>query len=184
LMTCVIALAGLLALGGSPAFAADAAFTRWLEGLWPEAQKLGVSRKTFEAATRALEPDLTLPDLDLPGRSGQPQRGQAEFIQTPADYIKEANIANLAAQPQELGGGAARRQGLAARHALGLRGARAQGRRLHDQRARNHAAGRRVAQARLCAGLWAQAERSRAGGARLAAAARGQLWPGLPHAQE
>ena len=102
LMTCVIALAGLLALGGSPASAADAAFTRWLEGLWPEAQKLGVSRKTFEAATRALEPDLTLPDLDLPGRSGQPQRGQAEFIQTPADYIKEANIANLAAQAKKL----------------------------------------------------------------------------------
>ena len=103
LMTCVIALAGFLALGASsPASAADAAFTRWLEGIWPEAQKIGVSRKTFDAATRAVEPDLTLPDLDLPGRTGQPQRGQAEFVQTPADYIKDANIANLAAQGKKL----------------------------------------------------------------------------------
>jgi lytic murein transglycosylase len=102
LTICAIALLSLLALGASPASAADAAFTRWIEGLWPEAQRVGVSRKTFEAATRALEPDLTLPDLDLPGRSGQPQRGQAEFVQTPADYIKEANIANLAAQGKKL----------------------------------------------------------------------------------
>jgi lytic murein transglycosylase len=101
IMTCVIALAGSLALG-APASAADATFTRWLEGIWPEAQKIGVSRKTFEVATRAVEPDLTLPDLDLPGRSGQPQRGQAEFVQTPADYIKEANIANLAGQGKKL----------------------------------------------------------------------------------
>jgi len=104
-LTCVIALAALLAFGASsPASAADAAFTRWLEGIWPEAQKIGVSRKTFEAATRAVEPDLTLPDLDLPGRTSQPPRGQAEFVQTPADYIKEANIANLAAQGKKLAG--------------------------------------------------------------------------------
>ena len=49
---------------------------------------MGVSRDTFEAATRGVEPDLTLPDLDLPGRQGAPPRGQAEFVQTPADYIK------------------------------------------------------------------------------------------------
>jgi lytic murein transglycosylase len=105
LMRCVIVLAGVFAIGvASPASAADAAFTRWLEGIWPEAQKIGVSRQTFEAATRAVEPDLTLPDLDLPGRAGQPQRGQAEFVQTPADYIKEANIANLASQGKKLAG--------------------------------------------------------------------------------
>src|SRR6266700_5606346 len=84
--------------------AAHPGFQKWLQELWPQAETLGVSRKTFEAATRALEPDLTLHDLDLPGRSGQPPRGQAEFIQTPADYIKEANIANLAAQAKKLAG--------------------------------------------------------------------------------
>ena len=31
---------------------------------------MGVSRKTFDAAMRGLEPDLSLPDLDLPGRKG------------------------------------------------------------------------------------------------------------------
>ena len=82
-------LAALLRL--TSAAAAEPAFQQWLDELWPQAQAMGVSRKTFEAATRGLEPDLTLPDLDLPGRPGAPPRGQAEFVQTPADYIKEAN---------------------------------------------------------------------------------------------
>jgi lytic murein transglycosylase len=86
----------------TPARAADAAFQKWLEDLWPQAQALGVSRQTFDAATRGLEPDLTLPDLAIPGREGAPPRGQAEFVQTPADYIKEANIARLAGQAKKL----------------------------------------------------------------------------------
>jgi lytic murein transglycosylase len=81
--------------------AADPAFQGWLEEVWPQAQALGVSRATFDAATRGVEPDLTLPDLDLPGRQAPP-RGQAEFVQTPADYIKEANIAYLAEQGKKL----------------------------------------------------------------------------------
>jgi lytic murein transglycosylase len=85
----------------APAQAADPAFQSWLEEVWPQAQALGVSRATFDAATRGLEPDLTLPDLDLPGRQAPP-RGQAEFVQTPADYIKEANIAYLAEQGKKL----------------------------------------------------------------------------------
>ena len=47
-------------------------------------------------------PISRLPDLDLPGREGVPPRGQAEFVQTPADYIKEANIARLAEQAKKL----------------------------------------------------------------------------------
>src|SRR5262249_16003113 len=93
-------LVGSWPAGGAvkSAQAGDPAFHRWLEEVWPQAQALGVSRATFDAATRGLEPDLTLPDLDLPGREGAPPRGQAEFVQTPADYIKEANIAHLAEQ--------------------------------------------------------------------------------------
>jgi lytic murein transglycosylase len=91
-----------LAASLSPASAADPAFQKWLADLWPQAQMLGVSRATFDAATRGLEPDLSLPDLDLPGREGAPPRGQAEFVQTPADYIKEANIARLAGQGKKL----------------------------------------------------------------------------------
>jgi lytic murein transglycosylase len=63
---------------------------------------MGVSHRTFAAATRGLEPDLTLPDLDLPGRDSVPPRGQAEFVQTPADYIKEATIARLAERAKRL----------------------------------------------------------------------------------
>jgi len=84
------------------AAAADPLFQKWLADLWPQAQAMGVSRRTFDAAIRGVEPDLTLPDLDLPGREGTPPRGQAEFVQTPADYIKEANIARLAEQAKKL----------------------------------------------------------------------------------
>ena len=94
--------AWLAAAAAVPARAADPAFQKWLEDLWPQAQAFGISRRTFDAATHGLEPDLTLPDLDLPGREGVPPRGQAEFVQTPADYIKEATIARLAEQAKKL----------------------------------------------------------------------------------
>jgi lytic murein transglycosylase len=92
----------LILLGvGLPAHAADAAFQTWLQTVWPDAQQRGISRATFDLATRGLEPDLSLPDLVLPGKEA-PQRGQAEFVQTPADYIKEPTIARLAAQGRKL----------------------------------------------------------------------------------
>ena len=81
---------------------ADAAFQAWLQSLWPQAQALGVSRTTFDLATNGLEPDLSLPDLALPGRPERPERGQAEFVQTPADYLKEGTIAGLAAHGRKL----------------------------------------------------------------------------------
>ncbi|HEY7297093.1 MAG TPA: lytic murein transglycosylase [Xanthobacteraceae bacterium] len=92
----------LAASGSAAAAAADSAFTRWLEALWPEAQVMGITRETFNAATRGLQPDLSLPDLDLPGRGSEARPAQAEFVQTPADYIKEANIAHLAGQGKKL----------------------------------------------------------------------------------
>lgn len=98
----ILASAWLAAAAATPARAADPAFQKWLEDLWPQAQALGVSRRTFDAAIHGLEPDLTLPDLDLPGREGAPPRGQAEFVQTPADYIKETTIARLAEQARKL----------------------------------------------------------------------------------
>jgi lytic murein transglycosylase len=82
---------------GSAAQAADAAFTRWLEQLFPAAQQLGVTRATFDAATRALEPDFSLPDLVIPGRPDR-QPSQPEFVQTPAEYLKESAFDALAAQ--------------------------------------------------------------------------------------
>ena len=81
---------------------ADPAFQAWLQSLWPQAQALGVSRATFDLATNGLEPDLSLPDLLLPGRPERQERGQAEFVQTPADYLKEGTIAGLAGHGRKL----------------------------------------------------------------------------------
>jgi lytic murein transglycosylase len=81
---------------------ADEAFHQFLETLWPDAQKMGVARATFEAATRGLEPDLTLPDLDVPGRPERPPPGQPEFVQTPAAYLKESSFERLAARGRKL----------------------------------------------------------------------------------
>src|SRR5437763_10217355 len=101
--TCTIAGALLLSLAAPAAAAPDPAFTKWLEDLWPDVQKQGVSRKTFTSATHQLEPDLTLPDLEIPGRKTPPP-AQAEFVQTPADYVRETTIARLAEQGKKLAG--------------------------------------------------------------------------------
>jgi lytic murein transglycosylase len=95
----VLLLSGLMRIDG---VRADAAFQTWLQALWPQAQALGVSRATFDAATNGLEPDLSLPDLVLPGKPQAPSRGQAEFMQTPADYLKESTIAGLAQHGRKL----------------------------------------------------------------------------------
>jgi lytic murein transglycosylase len=92
----------LLALLPFPARAADAVFAQFIASLWPEAQAAGVSRQTFDTETRGLEPDTKLPDLILPGRPATGAPAQAEFVQVPADYIKEASIARLAAEGQKL----------------------------------------------------------------------------------
>ena len=86
----------------TPIHAADPAFRQFLDTLRPEAQQQGVTRTTFEAATRDLEPDLSLPDLVIPGRAERQRGEQAEFVQTPADYLKDTTIARLAAQGLKL----------------------------------------------------------------------------------
>jgi lytic murein transglycosylase len=98
---CALALVAAAMLPHS-ARAADAGFTQFIASLWPEAEKQGVSRATFEAETSGLEPDYKLPDLLLPGRPATGAPSQAEFVQVPADYIKEASIIRLAAEGQRL----------------------------------------------------------------------------------
>jgi len=51
-----------------PAHAADSGFTQFIASLWPEVQAAGVSRATFDAETRGLEPDYKWPDL-IPART-------------------------------------------------------------------------------------------------------------------
>ncbi|OQW54967.1 MAG: lytic transglycosylase [Proteobacteria bacterium SG_bin9] len=82
--------------------APDPAFTQFIASLWPEAQKAGVSRKTFDAVTRRLEPDYSLPDLILPGRPETGAPAQAEFVQVPSQYVNEGTISRLASHAQTL----------------------------------------------------------------------------------
>lgn len=98
LLGCLVVWIG----GADPAHAADAAFTQFIASLWPEAQEAGVSRATFDQQTRGLEPDYKLPDLILPGRPATGAPSQAEFVQVPADYVREGAIANLAGEGQRL----------------------------------------------------------------------------------
>ena len=86
----------------APAHAADAAFAKFIASLWPDAQAADVSRATFDRETADLEPDYKLPDLILPGRPATGAPAQAELVQVPADYIKEAAIARLAEHGQKL----------------------------------------------------------------------------------
>jgi lytic murein transglycosylase len=86
-----------------PAPAQADAFQDWLQSVWPEAQAQGVSRATFEAATRGLKPDYSLPDLHIPGRPDKPPP-QAEFVQTPEQYVRESYIARLAVHGRKLAG--------------------------------------------------------------------------------
>jgi membrane-bound lytic murein transglycosylase B len=44
-------------VGAAPAFAASAAFERWVDGLWPQARKKGISKKMFRRAFRGVSPD-------------------------------------------------------------------------------------------------------------------------------
>jgi lytic murein transglycosylase len=98
---CCIVLLAAMSLA-SPAFAAEAAFTSFIASLRGEAQAAGVSRATFDRETQGLEPDYKLPDLILPGRPATGAPAQAEFVQVPADYIREPAIARLAAEGQRL----------------------------------------------------------------------------------
>jgi lytic murein transglycosylase len=98
----VSALFALTLLATTAQAAPDAAFTRFIASLWPEAEQAGVSRATFDTATRGLEPDYSLPDLELPGRPATAAPPQPEFVQVPASYLKEASLTRLAIEGQRL----------------------------------------------------------------------------------
>ena len=87
-----LAVAAAVLAFGAPA-RADADFGRWLQLLWVDAQKQGVSRETFDEALTGVQLDLNLPDLVLPGRR---PKEQAEFIKLPAAYLPEAQLSRLA----------------------------------------------------------------------------------------
>ena len=87
----------LLAVLAAPVIAADA-FRDFLESLWPDAQKEGVSRATFDAAFRGLTPDYSLPDLIIAGRKRDDSAGQAEFTKSALEYLNPKYLGSLAVQ--------------------------------------------------------------------------------------
>ncbi len=91
-----------LSLGGSASHAAApsiAGFAQFLKGTWPDAEKVGVSRATFDRSIAGLQPDFSLPELEgLPQR--KPNTAQAEFLRPAGDYMKESRLASLAKRGQ------------------------------------------------------------------------------------
>lgn len=73
-----------------------AAFAKFVEGVWPEAQAAGVSRITFDKAFKGVTPDLSIPDLVLPGKKPIEVLGQAEFVKPPQSYLDSKLLARLA----------------------------------------------------------------------------------------
>jgi lytic murein transglycosylase len=99
-MRYALAILACLTLAGTAC--ADQAFDAFLQSTWPAAQSLGVSRSVFDNATRGLEPNLSLPDLVIPGRPEKAPPGQAEFVQTPGQYLREPTFDRLAARGKQL----------------------------------------------------------------------------------
>jgi lytic murein transglycosylase len=94
-----VALALISSFGA--AAKADPAFDAFLQSTWPDAQKLGVSRATFDAAIKGLEPDLSLSDLLIPGKPDTAPP-QAEFVLTPSQYLKESTFTRLTEHGKKL----------------------------------------------------------------------------------
>jgi membrane-bound lytic murein transglycosylase B len=95
------ALGALLAATAPPPAAvaqSSAEFRAFVEGLWPQAEKRRVSRATFDAAFRGVEPDPEVLALS---------RRQPEFKQTIGEYVdkrvSETRVANGRAKLEEWG---------------------------------------------------------------------------------
>jgi lytic murein transglycosylase len=74
----------------------EAQFRDWLgRAIWPEAERQGVSRATFDRAFAGVTLDWSLPELQPPGREAPPDdQRQAEF-QSPGRYFAPGQIASL-----------------------------------------------------------------------------------------
>jgi lytic murein transglycosylase len=81
---------------------ADEGFNTFLQGLRPDAVAAGVTDAIFDAAFEGMEPDLSIPDLDLPGRDKTGSAGQAEFTKPPSEYLDKAYMGRLSITGKQL----------------------------------------------------------------------------------
>ncbi len=93
---------GLIMAAGTASADDRPSFAQFVAGLWPDAQAAGVSRATFDKTFAGLQPNMKLPDLDLPGRPSDGSQGQAEFTRAPKEYLDEAYLERLAATGRKL----------------------------------------------------------------------------------
>ena len=143
----IFVAAWLAACAVTSAAAAEPAFQKWLAELWPQAQAMGVSRRTFEAATRGLEPDLTLAGPRAAGPAGRAAarpgrvRADAGRLHQGGEHRPARRAGEEAfrrAQPYAGGDRAEIRR--ARKHAAGDLGARDRVRRLQAAEERHHRA--------------------------------------------
>jgi lytic murein transglycosylase len=76
---------------------AEDQFSEWLAStVWPDAQKQGISRETFDRTLARLTLDWSLPELQPPGQTiPRDDQRQAEF-QGPGRYFSESQLTSLA----------------------------------------------------------------------------------------
>jgi lytic murein transglycosylase len=100
----VLVWAFLLLFSGSSAFAGTVSaegFRAWLAVFRAKALNEGIRPEVYDAVTRDLSPDFSLPDLDLPSRAGKGP-GQPEFIRTPEQYLNEKYLGSSGEQGRRL----------------------------------------------------------------------------------
>jgi lytic murein transglycosylase len=103
-VACTIPLPGASTLQAQDMrLATEVEFRVWLtQTVWPDAQKQGVSRETFEQNLSAIGLDWDLPELQPPGQAAPPDdQRQAEF-QSPGRYFAQAQLASLAKSGRDL----------------------------------------------------------------------------------
>lgn len=77
-------------------------FVDFLAEMRRDAITAGVAGADYDRLTRGLTPNLSLPNLALTGREPPSSSGQAEFSQTPAQYLADSAIAGSAGQGRSL----------------------------------------------------------------------------------
>ncbi len=84
--------------------AVEKQFQAWLrKDIWPEAKKLGVSKKSFNAAFKGVTLNWKLPDLVPPGTKAKPSRPQAQAeFRSPGRYFSEKYVAPVVATGRKL----------------------------------------------------------------------------------
>ena len=101
-LAALCALVPLLLSGPSAAMEVSAqGFKAFLAAYRATAIESGIRPEVYDRVTASLTPDFSLPDLDIPSRSGKGP-GQPEFVRTPEQYLNAKYMNDLAAQGKRL----------------------------------------------------------------------------------